>query len=131
MPRTPPSSNRKPPPPSRARRIAWLTAFVVMTVGCAAMAGWLDLHNGDVQGTIQVVAVSSFAVSALFAPGGWLGGILVGFGVPLAHLYARLAGIPLPYAAPQVLSSFVQLIPAVAGSIAGLALRAGVRHARS
>lgn len=131
MTRHPASATRNAPPPSRARQIARLAALVVMTLGCAAMAGWIDLHNGDVQGTVQVVAVSAFAISALFASGGWLGGILVGFGVPLAHLYARLAGVPLLYEASHGLSTFMQLIPAVAGSITGLALRAALRQIRN
>jgi hypothetical protein len=115
---------------SRRLQVLGLAALVVATVGCAAFAGWVDLHNADVQASIVAVAGASFAITVLFGRGGWLGGFLVGFGVPLAHLYANVAHITLPYPFPHPMSSFVALVPALGGMITGLALRAGMRSIR-
>jgi hypothetical protein len=107
-----------------------LAALVLATVGCAVFAGWVDLHNDDVQASILIVAGASFAITVLFSRGGWLGGFLVGFGVPLAHWYAKAAHIPLPYSLPHASSSLEALIPAAGGMITGLALRAGIASMR-
>lgn len=117
-------------PPDRVRQVAGVSALVLATIACATFAGWVDLHNADVQASIVVVAGAAFAVTALFGRGGWLGGFLVGFGVPLAHLYATLTGMALPYPFPHPMSSFVALIPAFGGMLTGLALRTGVRSVR-
>ncbi|HEY5219042.1 MAG TPA: hypothetical protein VIJ16_04495 [Gemmatimonadaceae bacterium] len=108
-----------------------LTGLAVATLGAAAFVGWVDLHNTDVQASVMAVAIASFAIAALFANGGWCGGVLVGLGVPLAHLYADIAGYQLPYPFPHPMSSFLALVPALAGAITGLALRAGIAQARA
>lgn len=127
--KTPPGSTTQRPPNPRLQALA-LAALVLATVGCAAFAGWVDLHNPDVQVSIVVVASASFAVTVLFGRGGWLGGFLLGFGVPLAHLYAHMAQIELPYPFPHPMSSFIALLPALGGMVTGLALRAGLRSMR-
>ena len=99
------------------------------TIGCAAFAGYVDLHNTDVQASIIAITGASFALTVLFR-NGWVGGVLVGFGVPLAHAYARLTGMALPYPMPHPWSTLLALGPAVAGVVVGLAVRTGVAQAR-
>lgn len=118
-------------PPNRGLRIAALAGLVLATGGSAAAAGWVDLHSGSSQPSMMLVAGAAFTLTVLFVRGGWLGGLLVGFGVPLAHLYAHLARYQLPYPYPHPLASVWALVPGVAGVITGLAVHAGVAHVRT
>ena len=117
--------------PRRGLQIAALAGLVLATVGSAAAAGWTDLHSGSSQPSVMLVAGAALTLTVLFARGGWLGGLLVGFGVPLAHLYAYLARYQLPYPYPHPLASVWALVPGVAGVITGLAIHAGVAHIRT
>ena len=117
--------------PNRRLRMAALVGLVIATVGAAAAAGWADLHSGSSQPSVMLVAGAAFALTVLFLRGGWLGGLLVGFGVPLAHLYAYLARYQLPYPYPHPLASIWALVPGVAGVITGLAVHAGVAHIKT
>ena len=104
-----------------ARIPAALVLTIAVLLGC--LAGWIDLHNDEVQAAVLVIVVSAGALG-LWAPRlAFVAGLIVGLGVPLAHLYARMTGYQLPYPMGHYAESFIALIPGVLAAGIGAALR--------
>jgi hypothetical protein len=99
-------------------------AFVLpIALVLGVCAGWIDLHSEEVQPTVLVLVVAAGSLG-FFAPRlAALSGLLVGIGVPLAHLYARIVGYALPYPMHAYVESFIALIPAVLAAGIGAAIR--------
>jgi len=112
---------------SRAASVALVAAITVL---CAASAGWVDTHSVEVQPTVLVIGVSAFLLAACVRDAGWMAGILVGLGVPLAHALNRAAGVTPPYPMHSYWESFVALIPAAVAAAIGVAARVTVRAVR-
>ncbi len=90
----------------------------------------MDLHGVDLESTLLFVAAVSFALAALARGTGALGGVLIGLGVPLAHLYARAAGFEPGLAAGYAARGYYPIVAALGGMLVGLALRTGFEQAR-
>ncbi len=123
-----PVSNERPTLTSF--KIVLRLALGAVTVGFAAAAGWMDLHGMDWQTTLLFVAGISFMLAAVVPGWGALGGLLVGLGIPLAHLYAHLAGLNPAMPLPHATRGYVPVLAALTGLITGLAARTGLAQAR-
>ncbi len=100
-------------------------AFVVLAAALllGIVAGWVDLHNDEVQAGVLVIVVAA-GLLGMWAPRlALLTGVIVGLGVPIAHLYARLTGYQLPYQMGHYAESFIALIPGVLAAGIGAAVR--------
>lgn len=117
-------------PPHSPVQIALRILLGVATVGCAAAAGWMDLHGASLETTLLFVAGASFVLAAVVRGWGALGGMFIGLGVPLAQLYARAAGLHPDFAAGHIGRGYWAIVAAVSGMAVGLAARTGVEQAR-
>ena len=86
-------------------------------------AGWIDLRNDEVQATVLILAASAGTLGLLAHHRAFAVGLIVGLGVPIAHLYARVTHFPLPYPVHAYAESFIALIPAVLAAVIGAGLR--------
>lgn len=105
-------------------------ALGAATVACAAAAGWMDLHGVDWETTLLFVVGISFVLAAVVPGWGALGGVLIGVGIPLARLYARVAGLHPDMPLAHATKGYYPLVAALVGIVTGLALRTGIAHAR-
>src|SRR5689334_6252199 len=86
-------------------------------------AGWVDLHNDEVQAAVLVIVVSA-GLLGMWAPRlALITGVIVGLGVPIAHLCARVVGYQLPYPMGHYAESFIALIPGVLAAGIGAGVR--------
>ena len=116
---------RHPPLPLSARFGRSATAVLIVAFVLGLLAGWIDLHANEVQATVFVLLVSAGGLGLLAPRWALPAGLIVGLGVPIAHLYGRLAHVQLPYPMGHYAESFIALIPAMLAAIIG----AGVRKA--
>jgi hypothetical protein len=101
-------------------RFEGTTIAAALPIGLAI--GLVDTHSEEVQGPALLLFVAA-AVLASRAPRRALAiGLLTGLGVPLVHAYVRLTHTPLPFPMNSYWGSFVALIPATLGAVAGAAL---------
>ena len=105
----------------RATTLRFVLAIALLLGLCA---GWVDVHNDEVQATVLVLVVSAGTLGFLAPRHAFAAGFLVGLGVPLAHLYARLTAFQLPYPVHHYAESFIALVPAVLAAV----IAAGVRR---
>jgi hypothetical protein len=95
---------------------------LVLASGCGAWAGYVDLHNDDVQSSVLIALASTFLLGILFPREAWSAAMIVGASIPIAHLYAAATAMPLPYelSLPWTLLAF---IPSFMGAAAGMLVR--------
>ena len=89
-------------------------------------AGFADVRVGDLLFTALLVLASCMLLGALRPRRPWRWVVVVGVGVPLAHLFAYLVLAQRPYRA-QVYESFLAFLPGLAGAYGG-SLGRGVVH---
>ena len=95
---------------------------LVLAAGFGAWAGYVDLHDDDVQASVLIVLGSTFLLGILFPREAWSTALVVGACIPIAHLYAAATGMALPYEAslPWTVLAFV---PSFMGAAAGMLVR--------
>lgn len=103
------------------RRNPAMFFMVIVALALAALTGWVDIHNTDVQPAAACVLVFSFLLAAIKPRLWWLWALLLGLSIPATHLCVRLFHITLSYPVNSYLSTFVALIPATIGAGLGLA----------
>jgi two-component system, LytTR family, sensor kinase len=89
--------------------------MVVAAVAAGAIVGWLDLSATEVQGSLLLVMLASFALgmSGLIAP--WLAGLSVGVAMAGVHAVAWAIGT----APASGIGSIMAVIPAIAAAYGG------------
>ena len=97
-------------------------AALFLAVAAGAAAGYVDLHNDEVQATVLVIVVSAFLLGAAKPRRSGVIGAIIGLGIPAAHLYARATQMVLPYETSWVWT-FLALIPALVAAASGAAAR--------
>jgi hypothetical protein len=107
----------------RAMRPGQILSVLAVALVLGLCAGWVDLHNDEVQATVLVIVVSAGALGFLAPRSAVLAGLVVGLGVPIAHLYARLTEFALPYPVHNYAESFIALVPAVLTAVIGAGVR--------
>jgi hypothetical protein len=106
---------------SRVERLALAAAAPI-----GVLIGVVDTRAEEVQPAVILHLVAAGCLGALASRVAIPIGVLVGLGVPIVHAYMRLNQLPLPYATDSYLGTFLALIPAMLGAIAGAWAR---RHA--
>lgn len=87
-------------------------------------AGWVDWHNDEVQATVLCLLVFGFVMGLWRARPGWLWGLILGVGVPSAHLAGHMLGYVEPFPLePNTAASLLALVPAFIGVYSGVLLR--------
>ena len=114
------------PPPSPAPRPRrprpavsfWLCAL--LAAACGGVIGALDLVSPEVQPTVFLLLLFSGFFGLVRPRRAWLWALLVGGGVPLAHLVGPALGKSPPYAVePARWMTILALVPALIGGAAG------------
>jgi uncharacterized membrane protein len=103
-----------------------MTRLEATTIGAALpiglAIGLVDTHSEEVQGPALLLFVAA-ALLASRAPRWTLAiGVVTGLGVPLVHAYVHLTHTPLPFPMNSYWESFIALIPATLGALAGAGL---------
>lgn len=87
------------------------------------LIGYGDFHASEVQGTVLILLLFSFSLALTQSRGAWFRGLMIGIGVPGAHLVGLFLGSPAPYPVqPNVVATFLALIPAMIGTCTGILL---------
>ena len=97
--------------------------MVAAAIPVGLAIGIADTHSEEVQGPALLLLVAA-ALLAWRAPRLAVPiGVLTGLGVPVVHAYIRLMHAPLPFPMNGYWGSFLALIPAMIGALAGAAGR--------
>ena len=101
----------------------WLALIGALILGL--LTGWLDFHATEVQGTVLLILVFSFALGCVIPERAWLVALFTGGGVPLVAYTARAFGLqptdPVPsnpWYAGIVLPLAFAFVAAYAGALA-------------
>ncbi len=103
------------------------TLALLLTVVTGVFVGVADLRSPEVQGPVAVLFAAAFFLAAWHPDGAWRRGLMLGLSVPLAHLVAQLTGRVLPYTVEHPASTLLALIPAMLGTMVGMAV-SRLRH---
>lgn len=96
----------------------------LLAIGLGLAAGYVDMHNDEVQATVLVVLVSTFALGLAQPRHAWRWALLVGPGVFLMYVLAGVFGFaPRAPAEPGPWATLIALIPALFGTYAGAGVR--------
>jgi hypothetical protein len=108
-------------------RTEGLTLAAAVPIGL--LIGLVDRRAEEVQPAVLLFLLSGAVLGALSPRLAIPTGILLGLGVPIIHAWVRLNELTLPYAMDSYASSFIALIPATVGTLAGAWARRLVVHA--
>jgi hypothetical protein len=101
-------------------RLERLTLAAAIPIGLAI--GLADARSEEVQGSVLLLFVATALLASRAPRIALVVGVLTGLGVPLVHAYLRLTHTPLPFPMNSYWGSFVALIPATIGALAGAGL---------
>jgi hypothetical protein len=103
---------------SRVERIT-----VVLAVLAGMIIAELDTHASEVQGTVLVLLIVGAALGAAAPRWSPLSGVLLGLGVPMMYLYVAYTHVALAHPISGIGGTFIALIPATFGAVAGAGIR--------
>lgn len=105
--------------------------LVVLALGLSALVGYFDLHSDDAGIIAGFLVAGAFALGVLQPHAAWRWGLVVGLGVPVVHMLARVVGYELVYVGNQNdLSLWIMpVLFALAGAYAGVLVRQTVDSA--
>jgi hypothetical protein len=98
------------------------TVAALVALGLGLATGWVDVHSDEVQTAVIMIIVFAGLVVLVFPVRPWLTAVLVGAGIPLAHLFARSRGITPAYPVGSEVY-WLPLVPALLAAYAAVALR--------
>ncbi len=98
------------------------TIALLLTLVAGLFVGVTDLRSPEVQGSVAVLFAAAFFLAAWHPDGAWRRGLMLGLSVPLAHLVASVTGRILPYTVENPASTLLAIIPAMLGTMAGMAV---------
>jgi hypothetical protein len=97
---------------------------VLLALVLASIAGYVNLHNDEVQPPLFVILISSFLLGAARPKLAWLWGIIFGSSVPVSYYLSHAIGYVPPYpASPGVEFTFLIILPALAAAYFGALVR--------
>ncbi len=103
------------------------TIPLLLTVVAGVFVGVADLRSPEVQGPVAILFAAAFFLAAWHPDGAWRRGLMLGLSVPLAHLVAHFSGRVLPYTVENPATTLLAIIPAMLGTMAGMAV-SRLRH---
>ena len=95
---------------------------LLLTVATGMLAGVTDSRSPDVRAAFGVLFAAAFFLAAWHPDGAWRRGLMLGLSVPLAHMIAQLTGRPLPYSLDNQAFTLLAMIPAMLGTMVGMAV---------
>ena len=104
------------------RRSARVVLTFALALAAGVLAGYVDLHNDEVQATLLIIVASAFLLGAARPRQSGAIGAIIGLCIPAAHLYARATHMVVPYQTSW-LWTFLALIPAVVAAASGALAR--------
>jgi hypothetical protein len=111
---------------TRAEQLALAAALAI-----GILIGVIDTHAEEVQPAVALFLVAGIGLGALAPRVAFPIGVVLGLGVPIMHAWARVNHLPLPYAMNSYWGSFLALIPATLGALAGAWVRGRVQGVSS
>ena len=103
-----------------------LMVVCLLAVLLSAAVGYVDTHarTDDNLPVVVLLLVLTFLFGVAWPKQAWLWALIVGLGVPAAHLLGLLVGHRPPYPVePNVLATFLALVPAFVGAYLGVLAR--------
>ncbi len=91
-------------------------------VALAVAVGYIDVRTEEVFIPALLLLGCGMTLGALRPRWGWLAGLILGLGVPAAHVIARATHFPVPYHT-AITGTFLALIPGIVGGAAGGVMR--------
>lgn len=105
--------------------LAYILAFVM-----SAAIGYVDTHTktDDNLPMVLVLLSVTYLFGVLQPKQAWQWALIIGLGVPVSHVIGRAVGYRPPYPVePNVMITFIALIPAFVGAYLGVLTRTLVR----
>lgn len=105
--------------------LVYVFAFII-----SAAIGYLDTHTktDDNLPMVLILLTVTFLFGVIHPKSAWQWALIIGLGVPASHLIGRLVGYRPPYPVePNVLITFIALIPAFIGAYLGVLMRSLVK----
>jgi hypothetical protein len=103
------------------RRSAGLS---LLAFAMGLLTGYIDFHATEVQATVGVLLIFTFIFGFASPRQTWRWALCIGIGVPLLHILNSLLRLPPPYPVePNILGTFIALIPAFIGAYCGVFAR--------
>jgi hypothetical protein len=96
---------------------------LILALAAGTFAGYVDLHNDEVQAAVLVIVVSGFLLGAATPRQALAIAAIIGLCIPAAHVYARARHLVLPYEMTSWGWSFLALIPALIATGSGAGAR--------
>ncbi len=110
------------------RQLVFYFVVVLISVG----VGYADTHTktDDNLPMVVIILTVTFLFGLAQPTNAWQWALIVGLGVPLSHLIGLLIGYHPPYPVkPNVLVTFIALVPAFVGAYIGVLVRSLARMA--
>ncbi len=96
----------------------------IASVAGAAVAGLIQIKQDQLLPTVAFLLLAGLALGAMWPHGSWRWGLILGLGIPIAYLAAPWLGVAvIESSRPHILVSFFSILPALAGTSSGVALR--------
>lgn len=95
----------------------------LLAVFVAVVVGYVDTHTrtDDNLPMALILIVCAFCFGFAQPQRAWLWALIIGLGVPVAHLTGLLFGYRPPYPVePSVMATFIALLPALVGAYMGV-----------
>lgn len=100
-----------------------LTPFLAAITG-AIVAGLIQIRQTNLLPTVAILLVFGLILGAMWPKDSWRWGLILGLGVPVAYIAAPWLGLAvIESSKPHILVSFFAILPALAGTSSGVALR--------
>jgi hypothetical protein len=106
----------------RSKLFSYLIALLF-----GVFAGYVDLHNDEVQACVLVLLVGTVLLGAWQPKHPWRWALIIGGCVPAAHIIGTLTGHHPPYKT-DLAGPFLALIPALIGAYGGAVIRLAFSH---
>ncbi len=99
-------------------------ARFLLAASLSVWCGLVDFRSSEVQNAVLLILISTFLFGVFSARTAWVAATVIGLGVPAIHYIASWAGVQPPYpVVPGNYATFLALVPAIIGNIAGKFVR--------
>jgi len=100
---------------------------LLLSVATGVLVGVTGLRTEELQGPGGVLFAAAFFLAAWQPDGAWRRGLMLGLSVPMAQIVSQLSGQALPYTVGNPYATLLAIIPAMLGTLVGIAV-SRLRH---